>query len=284
VQLQADLMDVGSHAGENDGTRFILTTVDAFSRFARVSALRNKSGREVARGLSETIGGLGYESLQTDKGTEFRNDNVRSLLRTENVRWFSSEDDVIKASLVERFNKTLRLKIHAHLTKTRQGRYIDALDSMVAAYNGAYHSTLEMTPDEVDEENAADLFVRLYEPRHRLSTPRKSRFAPGDYVRTTKFKGAFTRGYTEQWTREIYVVKRVRASETPVVYELEDLAGESILGSYYARELQKVAKPETYVVERVLRTTGRGRNKRHLVKWLGYPETFNSWISDADFV
>ena len=284
VQLQADLMDVSSHAARNDDTRFLLTTVDAFSRLARVVPLRNKGGKEVARGLKKAIGGLGYKLLQTDKGTEFRNDNVRALLQSEGIRWFSSQDDVIKASLVERFNKTLRGKIHAHLTYTREGRYIDSLPAMVRGYNRAYHSTLDMAPDDVDEENAGDVFIRLYEPRHRLSTPRKARFAVGDHVRTTKFRGAFTRGYAEQWTREIFVVHRVRLDQSPVTYELKDLAGEPILGTYYAKELQRVAKPETFIVERVIRSTGRGRTRKHLVKWLGYPDSFNSWIADTDFV
>ena len=59
------------------------------------------------------------------------------------MRWFSSQDDAIKASLVERFNKTLRGKIHAFLTRTRKGRYLDALPSLVTSYNKAYHSSLE---------------------------------------------------------------------------------------------------------------------------------------------
>ena len=284
VQVQADLMDVSSHAEHNDGIRFLLTIVDAFSRFAWVVPLRNKGGREVTRGLRETLAGLNYETLQTDKGTEFRNDHVRTFLREEGMRWFSSQDDAIKASLVERFNKTLRGKIHAFLTRTRKGRYLDALPSLVTSYNKAYHSSLGMTPDEVDEENAEDVFVRLYEPRHRLSTPRRALFNVGDHVRTTKFKGAFARGYAEQWTREIFVVSRVRTDEEPVVYELKDLAGEPVLGSYYARELQRVAKPREFVIEKVIRSRGRGRNRQHLVKWLGYPDSFNSWVADTDFV
>ena len=120
VQVQADLMDVSSHAEHNDGIRFLLTIVDAFSRFAWAVPLRNKGGKEVARGLRETLAGLNYETLQTDKGTEFRNDHVRTFLQEEGMRWFSSQDDAIKASLVERFNKTLRGKIHAFLTRTRK--------------------------------------------------------------------------------------------------------------------------------------------------------------------
>ena len=77
---------------------------------------------------------------------------------------------------------------------------------------------------------------------------------------------------------------RVRTDEEPVVYELKDLAGEPVLDSYYARELQRVAKPREFVIEKVIRSRGRGRNRQHLVKWLGYPDSFNSWVADTDFV
>jgi hypothetical protein len=284
VQLQADLMDVSSHAEHNDGVKFLLTVVDAFSRLAWAIPLRDKSAREVSAALRQTFAGSGYKKLQTDKGTEFRNARVREFLREEGTRWFSSENEVIKASLVERFNRTLRRKIHAYLTRFREGRYIDRLSDMVDAYNKTPHSALNgLAPIDVNSTNAADLFVSMYEPS--LSLERKTpRLAPGDHVRTTKHRGAFERGYTEQWTREIFVIDEVRSHESPNVYTLKDLAGEPITGTYYEQELQRVRAPETFVVERVLRSRGSGSQRERLVKWLGYPASFNSWVRDSDVV
>ena len=78
----------------------------------------------------------------------------------------SASFPVMKASLVEHFNKTLRAKIHTYLMYKRDGRYINALLSLVNAYNRAYHFTLDMVPKDVDKENAEELFVCLCEPRH----------------------------------------------------------------------------------------------------------------------
>jgi hypothetical protein len=276
-------MDVSSHAERNDRVKFLLTAVDAFSRVGWAVPLRDKSGREVSDALRQTFAGAGYKKLQTDKGTEFRNARVREFLREEGTRWFSSENEVIKASLVERFNRTLRRKIHAYLTRTREGRYIDQLSAMVETYNRTPHSALKgLAPVEVDSTNAADLFVSMYEPSSSLARKRP-RLAPGDHVRTTKHRGAFERGYTEQWTREIFVVDEVRSRESPVVYTLKDLAGEAIDGTYYEQELQRVRAPETFVIERVLRSRGTGARRERLVKWLGYPAKFNSWVRDSDF-
>ena len=70
--------------------------------------------------------------------------------------------------------------------------------------------------------------------------------------------------------------------EQPVVSGLTDLAGEKILGTFYEAELQKVKAPETYKIEKVLRTRGKGSRKQYLVKWMGYPESFNSWVNQED--
>jgi hypothetical protein len=284
VQLQADLMDVSSHAERNDGVKFLLTVVDCFSRLAWAVPLRDKSGREVSDALRRTFAGAGYKKLQTDKGTEFRNARVKEFLREEGMRWFSSENEVIKASLVERFNRTLRRKIHAYLTRFRDARYVDRLSAMIDAYNQTPHSALNgLAPVDVDSTNAADLFVSMYEPSSSLAR-KKPKLASGDHVRTTKHRGAFERGYTEQWTREIFVIDEVRSRESPIVYTLKDLNGDPIEGTYYERELQRVRAPETFVIETVLRTRGRGARRERLVKWLGYPEKFNSWVPDSDFV
>ena len=46
------------------------------------------------------------------------------------------------------------------------------------------------------------------------------------------------------------------------------------------QELERVHKSETdyYRVEKVLRTRMRNKRKEYFVKWLGYPEKFNSWV------
>ena len=49
--LQADLMDVGALSAANDGTKFILTSIDAFTGRAMASPLRSKQGAEVVRAL-----------------------------------------------------------------------------------------------------------------------------------------------------------------------------------------------------------------------------------------
>ena len=67
------------------------------------------------------------------------------------------------------------------------------------------------------------------------------------------------------------------------MYKLKDYDGEELKRTFYVKELQKVIKPDdVYEVEKILKKRGRGRNVQYLVKWLGYPNKFNSWVSASE--
>ena len=111
--------------------------------------------------------------------------------------------------------------------------------------------------------------------------PGKPAFAIGDKVRISKYKSqVFDKGYTPNWTEEIFVIDKVLPAK-PVTYNIVDLMGESIKGSFYEQELQK-AKQQTFRIEKVIRRDNK--KKMALVKWSGYPDKFNSWVSSKDLV
>ena len=69
----------------------------------------------------------------------------------------------------------------------------------------------------------------------------------------------------------------------PVTYKIIDYDGESVEGSFYDKELQKVEKTDdVYKIEKILRTRRRAGQKEYFVKWRGYPSKFNSWVNDVD--
>ncbi len=286
VQLQADLVDVGAHASANGNVKFLLTIVDVFSRRAWVEPLHSKRGADVVAALSKNLKGLGYETLQTDKGREFFNSDVYEFLTGEGIKHFATENDDIKASIVERFNRSLRQKIHTLLTYDPDAGYLRALPDLVDAYNRTPHGSTGKRPIDVDESNAEDIFLRLYEEEAiaKSSAPPKERLYSGDHVRIGKSRRAFERGYTPNWTREIFIVRSYLSWTNPPVYTIEDMAGERIAGTFYERELQRVEAPKEFRIERIIKSRGRGEKREHLVKWLGYPDSFNSWISSSDFV
>ena len=62
-----------------------------------------------------------------------------------------------------------------------------------------------------------------------------SRFKVGEI---SKFKNIFAKGYTPNWSKEIFIVDKINDT-VPYTFNLEDLNGEEITGSFYDKELQK---------------------------------------------
>ena len=281
-QLQADLLDVRNHSRDNDGINYLLTAVDTFSRKGWAIPVRNKTGERVAVALDAILKDNSYFSLQTDKGKEFYNDPVNRLLKSHGVKLFSTESDNIKASMVERFNKTLRGRIHRSITARQNKRFLHILPDMVGAYNAARHGAIGMAPDDVGPSNRETVHQRLY-VKKRPATGEQS-LKVGDAVRMASHRGVFKRGYTPNWTRELFVISDVNDDSRPITYELKDLNDEPISGTFYHEELQLVVKPDEYLVEEVLKTRRDKRGKKqYFVRWLGYPDSFNSWVDEDDF-
>jgi transposase InsO family protein len=101
---QADLVDLSLLSNENDSHRYLLTCIDVFSKYARVEPLKNKSGNTLTAAFTRMIENQQCKLLQTDKGTEFLNGTFQNLLKDRNIRHYTSENDDIKAAVVERFN------------------------------------------------------------------------------------------------------------------------------------------------------------------------------------
>jgi len=70
----------------------------------------------------------------------------------------------------------------------------------------------------------------------------------------------------------------------PPVYVLQDEHGERLKGTFYEEELQKVvtSAKKVYKIERILEQRKKGQNTQYLVKWEGYPSSFNTWLGARD--
>ena len=129
-QWQADLVDVSKLSKYNKGFKFLLTCIDVFSKKAWVIPLKDKSGSTLLAAFQSIPDPLPLK-LQTDKGSEFTNRKVQTWLKDNNVHFFTTENDDIKACLVERFNRTLKSKLWRYFTKNNTLFYLDILPDMV---------------------------------------------------------------------------------------------------------------------------------------------------------
>ena len=220
------------------------------------------------------------EKLWTDKGSEFISKHFKEFLKKNSIKLYHTENEE-KSSIVERWNKTMKNKMWKMFSANNNTVYWDKLDKLVDDYNNTYHSSIEMTPTEASKkENENKVFANLYEDEIYLK-PKKPKFSIGDKVRISKYKWrVFDKGYTPNWTEEVFVVDKVMLTK-PVTYRIVDLLGEKVEGSFYEKELQK-AKQQTFRIEKVVRRDNK--KKKALVKWKGYSDKFNSWINFKDLV
>ena len=135
-----------------------------------------------------------------------------------------------KSVVAERFMRTLKNKLYKHMTATGKNVYYDVLDDVVSKYNKTEHSTIKMKPKDVKNDNK-----KVYIDEHN---EKDSRFKVGDGVTISKFKNIFAKGYTPNWSKEMFIVNKINDT-VPYTYDIKDLNGEEIIGSFYDRELQK---------------------------------------------
>ena len=99
------------------------------------------------------------------------------------------------------------------------------------------------------------------------------KFKVGDHVRISKYKNIFAKGYTPNWSEEIFVTKKIK-NTVPWTYFTNDLNGEETTGTFYEeKKLQRIDQQE-FRIEKVIKKKG----DKLYVKWKGYDNSFNSWI------
>ncbi|XP_035225456.1 uncharacterized protein LOC118197988 [Stegodyphus dumicola] len=155
------------------------------------------------------------------------------------------------------------------------------LDKLIESYNATFHSSIKRAPIEVNSENESDVWFTLYEDHP--SNVSKCIFAVGDVVRVSKLKLTFEKGYETNWTEELFVVTEC-VKRHPAMYRIKDLLGDSVKGTFYAQELQKVRLKDQYRIEKILKKRMRKKQTEYFVKYRGYPDKFNQWIPASNLL
>lgn len=282
---QADLIDIKNIENENNGIKYLLTCIDVFSKFAWVECIKSKSALDVLEAFKSITKTANPKYLQTDQGSEFFNKHMKEYLKTKSITLYATDSNK-KASIIERFNRTLRDKLWRYFTYIGTSKYFDILNEIVENYNNSYHRSIKDKPSNVNLKNQKQIFRNLYGydmEEGPEDTIERFKFKVGDKVRIVKYKTLFDKGYKANWTTEIFRIDKVYPT-LPPTYTLVDYNNERIKGEFYENELQKIEKQDdVYQVEYIVKTKGKKPNRQYLVKWLGYPESFNSWIHEKDY-
>ena len=208
--------------------------------------LKDKTGKSVAGAFRKIFkkSKRKSEKLWTDKGREFYNIHVKEL----GVELYSTENEE-KSSVAELWNRTMKEKMFKYFTANNTSKYTDVLDDFVERYN-TRHSSIKMTPVEASKkENEVRFYRNLYPDLRRL--PMRAKFKTGDKVRILKKKGLFEKGFTPNWTEEVFTVSKIQRTN-PVTYKITDYNDEEVQGTFYEQELQKTSQ-EVHRIEKIVK-------------------------------
>ena len=175
-----------------------------------------------------------------------------------------------KSVVAERFIRILKNKIYKYMTSISKNGYTDKLDDIVDKYSHTYHRKIKMRPIDVQDNRYINIDKEVND--------KDPKFKVGDHGRISKYKKILPKGYTQNWSEEIFVIKEIK-NTFPWTYVINDLDGEEIIGTFYKKELQKTNQ-EKFRIEKVIKRKG----DKLYVKWKGYDSSFNSWIDKKDLV
>ena len=248
---QADLVEMIPYVTKNKGYKYLLTVIDIFSKYAWAVPIKTKTGKDVASAMKYIINnGRIPRKLHVDRGKEFYNKEFKLLMKQHDIELYSTFSN-LKASICERFNRTLKNKMWKQFSLRGTYKWFDILPDLIREYNETKHRTIKMKPKDVTKMNEKDLLQTVYEQHQIVEREQSPKFKIGEKVRISKYKHMFEKGYTPNWTTEVFTIKTV---------------------------LKTIKYPDVYLIEKVLRRRG---NKCY-VKWLGFDSSHNSWINKED--
>ena len=183
----------------NKGIKYLLCVIDLFSRYPWVIHLQNKKGDSIVEGFKKTLNNSNKKpnKIWVDYGKEFYNNKFKNFLKDNDIEMYSTFNEG-KSVIAERFIKTLKNKIYKHMTTIGKNVYVNVLDDIVQNYNNTINNSIKMKPKDVKNNNLTEYIEEF--------NKKNPKFKIGDYVRISKYKNIFSKGYFPNSSEEIFII------------------------------------------------------------------------------
>ena len=136
-----------------------------------------------------------------------------------------------KSVVAERFIRALKTNFYKYMFSMSKNVYIDKLDDLVGEYNNTYHRTIKMKPDDVKDNTYNDFEKKVND--------KDPKFKVGDHVRISKYKNVFAKGYTPNWSDEVFIISKIK-NTVPWTYVINDLNGKKIIEHFMKKNYKRL--------------------------------------------
>jgi transposase InsO family protein len=272
----ADLMDLNTYESKNQHYRYILTVVDAFSKFVMLARLKSKEAREVVKAFDEqilpqTTGEYWHnycKTLVTDNGTEFKNEQMTQFCEENNIKQvFGLSYSPKSNALCEATNGVIRNILRHLFIKNGNTKWCDYLPTILKSVNdtapestGRPRSAVYLEGEYIDSIHRANLDAK----KQTNETAKLNALQVGDKVRVSlneietnirkKNKQGLQKYVIARFSYEIYTITKIMKSKSKFIgdrYKIADDDGVVLSKEFFANQLQKIDPDDTTQIRNI---------------------------------
>ena len=214
-----------------------MCVIDIFSKYAWVIPLKDKNDISIVIAFQKVLDKSGDKpnKIWVGKGNKFYNNSFKKWLKDNDTEMYLIHNVGKSVVVVEICIRTLKTKIYKYMTFISKNVYINKLDNIVNEYNNTYHRNIKMKPVDVTDNAYIDS-VELHS--NKKVNDKDPKLKVGDHVKISNYKNIFPKGYTPNWSEDVFVIKKVK-NTVPWTYVINDLNDDEIIGIFNEKELQE---------------------------------------------
>ena len=216
-----DILDLKDYGSENNrGYRYVLVTIDNFSKYGWTIPLKNKNAQTIKDSFENVLISSKRKPnlIESDRGKEFYNNIFQDFLNKNNIKLYSRNTS-LGAVFAERFNRTIRDLLKKIVFEHGDGNWIDILPTITKQYNNKVHSSTKLTPIQASlKKNEGYVYKNFLDKRKKV----KPKFQINDLVRTADLKKTFSKGDTTNWSYKLYKITEI-INDTLPTYKIDNL-------------------------------------------------------------
>ena len=216
-----DILDLKDYGPKNNrGYRYVLVTIDNFSKFGWTIPLKNKNSQTIKDSFENILTSSKRKPnlVESDRGKEFYNNIFQDFLNKNNIRLYSRNSSY-GAVFAERFNRTIRDLLKKIVFEQGDAKWIDILPTITEQYNNRRHTSTKLSPKDASlKKNEGFVYKNLLDKRKKV----KPKYEIGDLVRTADLKKTFSKGDTTNWSYKMYKITEI-INDTIPSYKIDNL-------------------------------------------------------------